>query len=161
MNCHGIHNYYLIHFCEIYEGLIYLNFEIFRRTVWKLQPVIQSSEKGKYAFYMAFQFSLRSVPSVPPFSSPFIENKASLRSRETMLSSKFKVELHKLESTPKPQHAKSCRRRLTEAKMPSEADLDEFFAAAEKDLHKHFAEKYNSLSPSFFTHLCLFFYFCS
>lgn len=43
--------------------------------------------------------------------------------------------------------------------MPSEAELDEFFAAAEKDLHKHFAEKYNSLSlsPSFFTHLYLLF----
>ncbi|XP_006339908.1 cyclin-dependent kinase inhibitor 1-like isoform X1 [Solanum tuberosum] len=64
-------------------------------------------------------------------------------SRETILSSKFKVEFHKVESTPKPQHAKSCRRRLTEAIMPSEAELDEFFAAAEKDLHKHFAEKYN------------------
>lgn len=64
-------------------------------------------------------------------------------SRETILSSKFKVEFHKVESAPKPQHAKSCRRRLTEAIMPSEAELDEFFAAAEKDLHKHFAEKYN------------------
>lgn len=65
-------------------------------------------------------------------------------SRETILSSKFKVELNKLESTPRPQHAKSRRRRRsTEAKMPSEADLDEFFAAAEKDLHKKFAEKYN------------------
>ncbi|XP_049383587.1 cyclin-dependent kinase inhibitor 1 isoform X1 [Solanum stenotomum] len=64
-------------------------------------------------------------------------------SRETILSNKFKVEFHKVESTPKPQHAKSCRRRLTEAIMPSEAELDEFFAAAEKDLHKHFAEKYN------------------
>ncbi|XP_015064142.1 cyclin-dependent kinase inhibitor 1 [Solanum pennellii] len=62
-------------------------------------------------------------------------------SREIILSSsKFKVEF---QSTPKPQHAKSCRRRLTEANMPSEAELDEFFAAAEKDLHKHFAEKYN------------------
>ncbi|XP_055804263.1 cyclin-dependent kinase inhibitor 7-like isoform X2 [Solanum dulcamara] len=68
---------------------------------------------------------------------------SEFRERETILSSKFKVELHKLESTPKPQHAKSCRRRLTETKMPSEVDLDEFFAAAEKDLHKHFAEKYN------------------
>ncbi|XP_006339910.1 cyclin-dependent kinase inhibitor 1-like isoform X2 [Solanum tuberosum] len=68
---------------------------------------------------------------------------SELRERETILSSKFKVEFHKVESTPKPQHAKSCRRRLTEAIMPSEAELDEFFAAAEKDLHKHFAEKYN------------------
>ena len=42
--------------------------------------------------------------------------------------------------------------------MPSEAELDVFFAAAEKDLHKHFAEKYkNSLSlPSpFFSKFCI------
>ncbi|CAN4082886.1 unnamed protein product [Withania somnifera] len=64
-------------------------------------------------------------------------------SRETILSSKSKVELHKLDSTPRPQHAKSRRRRSTEAKVPSEADLDEFFGAAEKDLHKQFEEKYN------------------
>ncbi|MCD9644777.1 hypothetical protein HAX54_033211 [Datura stramonium] len=65
------------------------------------------------------------------------------QSREKILSSEVKVELHKLESTPRPQHAKSRRRRSTEPKMPSGADLDEFFAAAEKDLHKRFAEKYN------------------
>ncbi|KAK4367733.1 hypothetical protein RND71_011525 [Anisodus tanguticus] len=65
-------------------------------------------------------------------------------SRETKLSSEFKVELHKLEySTRRPQHAKPRRRLFTEAKMPSETDLDEFFAAAERDLHKRFAEKYN------------------
>ncbi|KAJ8546148.1 hypothetical protein K7X08_018731 [Anisodus acutangulus] len=65
-------------------------------------------------------------------------------SRETKLSSEFKVEPHKLEySTRRPQHAKPRRRLFTEAKLPSEADLDEFFAAAEKDLHKRFAEKYN------------------
>lgn len=62
------------------------------------------------------------------------------QSRETILSSEIKVEL---ESTPRPQHAKSRRRLSTEPKMPSEVDLDEFFAAAEKDLHKRFAEKYN------------------
>ncbi|CAN4079647.1 unnamed protein product [Withania somnifera] len=65
-------------------------------------------------------------------------------SREAIRSSKFQVELHKLELTPRLQHAKSRKsRRSTEAKMPSEADLDEFFDAAEKDLHKQFAEKYN------------------
>ncbi|WMV17150.1 hypothetical protein MTR67_010535 [Solanum verrucosum] len=84
-------------------------------------------------------------------------------SRETILSSKFKVEFHKVESTPKPKHAKSCRRRLTEAIMPSEAELDEFFAAAEKDLHKHFAEKYNSISLFliFYAFVSPFSKFCS
>lgn len=65
------------------------------------------------------------------------------QSRETILSSEIKVELDKLKSTPRPQHTKSRRRLSTEPKMSSEADLDEFFAAAEKDLHKRFAEKYN------------------
>lgn len=110
--------------------------------------------------FMAFQLSVRPAPSIPQsfsFSSPFIEDKASFRSRTTTVSRKFKVELHKLESTPRPQHAKSCRRRLIEAKMPSEAELTDFFAAAEKDLHKHFAEKYNSLSLSLIFFGCLLF----
>ncbi|KAM3286239.1 cyclin-dependent kinase inhibitor 1 [Capsicum chacoense] len=65
-------------------------------------------------------------------------------SREAILPSDLKVELHKLEATPQQQLAKCrCRRSNTEAKMPSEAELDEFFVAAEKDLHKQFAEKYN------------------
>ncbi|PHT48273.1 Heat shock protein 81-1 [Capsicum baccatum] len=60
-----------------------------------------------------------------------------LRESDAILSNDFKVELHKLKPTPKPQLAK-CRRRRSnaEAKMPLEAELDEFFVAAEKDLHK-------------------------
>ncbi|KAF3614829.1 putative cyclin-dependent kinase inhibitor 1-like isoform X3 [Capsicum annuum] len=82
-------------------------------------------------------------------------------SREAILPSDLKVELHKLEATPQQQLAKCrCRRSNTEAKMPSEAELDEFFVAAEKDLHKQFAEKYNN-SLSFFTHLSLFSIFYS
>lgn len=89
--------------------------------------------KGSSKFVDLNELSVEIAPS----NSEFRE------SRTTTVSRKFKVELHKLESTPRPQHAKSCRRRLIEAKMPSEAELTDFFAAAEKDLHKHFAEKYN------------------
>lgn len=40
--------------------------------------------------------------------------------------------------------SKLHRRRVsTAAKMPTEAELDEFFAAAEKDLQKQFIDKYN------------------
>ncbi|XP_059295218.1 cyclin-dependent kinase inhibitor 7-like isoform X2 [Lycium ferocissimum] len=56
---------------------------------------------------------------------------------------KSECKVHKLETTPRRQHAKP-RCLFTETTMPSEVDqLDEFFAAAEKDLHKRFAEKYN------------------
>ncbi|XP_051127493.1 cyclin-dependent kinase inhibitor 7-like [Andrographis paniculata] len=47
-----------------------------------------------------------------------------------------------LESTPMPRDSNS-RRRSTTVKMPSEAELEEFFATAEKNLHKQFADKYN------------------
>ncbi|PHU11360.1 hypothetical protein BC332_18290, partial [Capsicum chinense] len=68
-------------------------------------------------------------------------NSVLRESSDTILSSDFKVELHKLEPTPKLQLAKCRHRRSnTEAKMPSEPELDEFLVASEKHLHKKFAE---------------------
>lgn len=45
-----------------------------------------------------------------------------------------------LESTARPPEPDS-RRRSTAEKMPSEAEIEEFFAAAEKDLQKQFMDK--------------------
>ncbi|KAA8531709.1 hypothetical protein F0562_006574 [Nyssa sinensis] len=62
--------------------------------------------------------------------------------RETTPSSELQAESDDLESTAKPSEANS-RRRSSVEKMPSETELEEFFAAAEKDIQKQFAEKYN------------------
>ncbi|KAL7135533.1 hypothetical protein ABFS83_11G103600 [Erythranthe nasuta] len=48
-----------------------------------------------------------------------------------------------LESTAKPRERNTCRRSTAAEKMPSEAELEEFFAAAENNLHKRFTDKYN------------------
>ncbi|XP_019228131.1 PREDICTED: cyclin-dependent kinase inhibitor 7-like isoform X2 [Nicotiana attenuata] len=56
--------------------------------------------------------------------------------------SSIKAELRQMEPTTRAHHPKS-RRRLTAEKMPSETDLEEFFAAAEKDILKRFTKKYN------------------
>ncbi|XP_060192835.1 cyclin-dependent kinase inhibitor 2-like isoform X2 [Lycium barbarum] len=74
-------------------------------------------------------------------SKPADDSVKIANSNSEVRESECKV--HKLETTPRRQHAKP-RRLFTETKMPSEVDqLDEFLAAAEKDLHKRFAEKYN------------------
>ncbi|NP_001312619.1 cyclin-dependent kinase inhibitor 7-like [Nicotiana tabacum] len=62
---------------------------------------------------------------------------ATSKSKESI-----KAELRQMEPTTRAHHPKS-RRRLTEEKMPSETDLEEFFAAAEKDILKRFTKKYN------------------
>lgn len=64
--------------------------------------------------------------------------------RETTPSSEFQVESGELESTAKapPSAANSPRNSVVE-KMPPAAELEEFFAAAEKKMAKEFAEKYN------------------
>ena len=61
--------------------------------------------------------------------------------REATPSSELQAEPENLDSTSKPSEANS-RRRSTVEKMPTEAELEEFFAAAEKKLQKKFAEKY-------------------
>ncbi|KAI8029733.1 Cyclin-dependent kinase inhibitor 3 [Camellia lanceoleosa] len=62
--------------------------------------------------------------------------------RETTPSSELQAESGDLESTARPSEANS-RRRSSAEKMPSETELEEFFAAAEKDIRKRFTEKYN------------------
>uniref|UniRef100_A0A2N9H7J1 Cyclin-dependent kinase inhibitor n=1 Tax=Fagus sylvatica TaxID=28930 RepID=A0A2N9H7J1_FAGSY len=62
--------------------------------------------------------------------------------RETTPSSELRAEPDDLESTARPTEANS-RPRSTVEKMPTESELEEFFAAAEKDVQKRFAEKYN------------------
>ncbi|KAK6128681.1 hypothetical protein DH2020_037569 [Rehmannia glutinosa] len=52
------------------------------------------------------------------------------------------AESGELESTARPRESNS-RRSSTAEKMPSDAELEEFFAAAEKDLQKQFIDKYN------------------
>ncbi|KAG7993698.1 hypothetical protein I3843_01G017400 [Carya illinoinensis] len=65
--------------------------------------------------------------------------------RETTPSSELRLESAKLESTERPTEANSSPSTTVEKKikMVPEAELEEFFAAAERDMHKHFREKYN------------------
>lgn len=51
-------------------------------------------------------------------------------------------EAGELESTARPPE-KIPRRRSASVKMPSEAELDEFFSAAEKSIQQKFINKYN------------------
>ncbi|KAL3813610.1 hypothetical protein ACJIZ3_014878 [Penstemon smallii] len=60
--------------------------------------------------------------------------------REKMPLSEIQAESDELESTLRPKHGSNSRHTL---KMPSEAELEEFFAAAEKNMQKQFTEKYN------------------
>ncbi|KAL2522819.1 cyclin-dependent kinase inhibitor 7-like [Forsythia ovata] len=62
--------------------------------------------------------------------------------RDTTTATEVQTESGELESTARP-HEASSRRRTEAEKMPSEAELEEFFAAAEKNLQEKFADKYN------------------
>ncbi|KAG2719825.1 hypothetical protein I3843_02G005100 [Carya illinoinensis] len=64
--------------------------------------------------------------------------------RETTPSSEPRAESANLESTARPTEANSRPRSTVEKrKMPTESEIEEFFADAEKDLQKRFVEKYN------------------
>ncbi|GER35667.1 cyclin dependent kinase inhibitor [Striga asiatica] len=63
--------------------------------------------------------------------------------RENSPSSEVQTESGELESTAGPPSAPDSRRTTTAEKMPTEAELEEFFAAAEKNIQKQFLEKYN------------------
>ncbi|OVA15789.1 Cyclin-dependent kinase inhibitor [Macleaya cordata] len=52
-------------------------------------------------------------------------------------------ESNDLESTARPSEANSRRRSLSAERMPSDAEIDDFFSAFEKDEQKRFSEKYN------------------
>ncbi|KZV39755.1 cyclin-dependent kinase inhibitor 7-like [Dorcoceras hygrometricum] len=62
--------------------------------------------------------------------------------RETSLLIEVQSETDELESTARPLESIS-RRPTTAGKMPSEDELEEFFAVAEKNLQKEFIAKYN------------------
>lgn len=63
--------------------------------------------------------------------------------RETTPSSELRPESAQLESTERPTEANSRPSTAVEKKikMIPKAELEEFFAAAERDMHKHFMEK--------------------
>ncbi|XP_065875030.1 cyclin-dependent kinase inhibitor 7-like [Euphorbia lathyris] len=64
--------------------------------------------------------------------------------RETAPSSQLRAESsEELDSMARPTSAENSRRRSTATKMPTEAELDEFFTEAEKNIQKRFADKYN------------------
>lgn len=69
-----------------------------------------------------------------------------LNGSKSILSTEFKAELSELEKTTVKQSSamiNSRRTVLPAEKMPPAAELEEFFAAAQKDLHKRFRDKYN------------------
>ncbi|XP_039054145.1 cyclin-dependent kinase inhibitor 7-like isoform X2 [Hibiscus syriacus] len=87
--------------------------------------------------------SEKKIIQLPDLEGESIEVEASTHlnfreRRETTPSS----EPEDLDSTSRPSEANS-RRRSTVEKMPTEAELEEFFAAAEKKVKKQFAKKYN------------------
>ncbi|XVE82775.1 hypothetical protein DITRI_Ditri16bG0032800 [Diplodiscus trichospermus] len=91
--------------------------------------------------------SVKRIIELPDLEDESIEVETSTHfssreRREPTPSSELRAEPEDLDSTSRPSEANS-RRRSTVEKMPTEAELEEFFAVAEKKLQKRFAEKYN------------------
>ncbi|POO02783.1 Cyclin-dependent kinase inhibitor [Trema orientale] len=69
---------------------------------------------------------------------------SSRQRREMTPSSKLREESDDVDSTARPTVVDSSRRSVVaDQKVPSEIELEEFFATAEKDIQKRFQEKYN------------------
>ncbi|KAL0430296.1 UNVERIFIED_CONTAM: Cyclin-dependent kinase inhibitor 7 [Sesamum radiatum] len=62
--------------------------------------------------------------------------------RGTTPLTEVQAESVEMDSTARPLESNSRHRSMAE-KMPSEAELEEFFAAAEKNLQRQFIDKYN------------------
>lgn len=62
--------------------------------------------------------------------------------RQTTPLSELGAQTDELESTVRPSEVNSRRQSTTE-KMPTDAQLEEFFDVAEKNLQKQFTDKYN------------------
>ncbi|KAL1077586.1 hypothetical protein V6Z11_D10G105500 [Gossypium hirsutum] len=62
--------------------------------------------------------------------------------RETTPLSELRAEPEDMDPTSRPSGGNSRRRSMVE-KMPTEAELEEFFVVAEEKLRNQFAEKYN------------------
>ncbi|KAL7094501.1 hypothetical protein ACP275_11G107200 [Erythranthe tilingii] len=78
------------------------------------------------------------------FSATSAGHSSDSRERETTpLSESEPDSAGELESTARPRETSNRRRSTAAEKMPSEAELEEFFAAAENNLHKQFTDKYN------------------
>ncbi|XP_039054144.1 cyclin-dependent kinase inhibitor 7-like isoform X1 [Hibiscus syriacus] len=88
--------------------------------------------------------SEKKIIQLPDLEGESIEVEASthLNFRESRRETTPSSEPEDLDSTSRPSEANS-RRRSTVEKMPTEAELEEFFAAAEKKVKKQFAKKYN------------------
>lgn len=71
--------------------------------------------------------------------------RCKLDGRESTPTSEFKEESGELESTKtaKPSVKTDSRRPIPAEKSPPAAELEEFFTAAEENLHKCFQDKYN------------------
>ncbi|XP_017981546.1 PREDICTED: cyclin-dependent kinase inhibitor 7 isoform X1 [Theobroma cacao] len=82
------------------------------------------------------------VETSPYFSSRESSSMNSSR-RETTPSSELRAEPEDQDSMSKPSEVNSRRRSTVEKINPIKAEIEEFFASAEKDLQKHFTEKYN------------------
>ncbi|CAI9110157.1 OLC1v1010136C1 [Oldenlandia corymbosa var. corymbosa] len=67
------------------------------------------------------------------------------RRETTPSSSEVRVEFAEMDSTARPSSLSQAnsRRQTPSEKMPSEAELEEFFSTAEKTIHQQFAHKYN------------------
>jgi len=64
--------------------------------------------------------------------------------RETTPSSELRAESDDLDSTARPTEANSsCRSAAEKKQKPTQSEIEEFFADAEKDMQKRFMEKYN------------------
>ncbi|KAK4426364.1 Cyclin-dependent kinase inhibitor 7 [Sesamum alatum] len=63
--------------------------------------------------------------------------------RGTTALTEVQAESVEMESTARPLESNSRHRSLAEKIMPSEAELEEFFVAAEKNLQQQFIDKYN------------------
>lgn len=78
-----------------------------------------------------------------PFLHRLFKALSSFCSGETSPLREHQAELGELESTASPRvEAYSLKiKKSTPEKMPSEAEIEDFFAAAEKKIQKQFAEK--------------------
>ncbi|KAB1998259.1 hypothetical protein ES319_D12G076900v1 [Gossypium barbadense] len=90
--------------------------------------------------------NIKRIMELPDLEDESIEVETSTHfsssERETTPLNELRAEPEDLDSTSRPSETNS-RRRSTVEKMPTEAELEEFFAPAEKKLQKQFADKYN------------------
>ncbi|KAB2061629.1 hypothetical protein ES319_A10G098400v1 [Gossypium barbadense] len=89
----------------------------------------------------------RRIIELPDLEDESIEVKSSTHfssreRREATPLSELRAEPEDMDSTSRPSGGNSRRRSMVE-KMPTEAELEEFFVVAEEKLRNQFAEKYN------------------